>query len=95
MDTKEIMLKLKRIKPQLYSEFGVKSICLFGSFADGTYTDASDIDLLVEFEHPVGWQFFKLENYLEKTFNRKIDLVTANAIKEHIKPYILNNIKYI
>jgi predicted nucleotidyltransferase len=66
---------------------------LFGSFADNTQTDESDIDFLVELEKPIGWKFFSLELYLEKIFNRKMDLV--KALKEQIKDKILNNVKYV
>jgi len=95
MDTNDVINKLQQIKPQLQQEYSVKTVGLFGSFADGTFTDTSDVDILVEFEHPVGWHFFKLEKYLEKTFHRKIDLVTANALKEQFKPLILSSIQYI
>ena len=95
MDTNEVINKLQQIKPELKREYAVKTVGLFGSFVDGTFTDTSDVDILVEFEHPVGWHFFKLEKYLEKTFHRKIDLVTVNALKDSFKPLILNQIKYI
>ena len=95
MDKNEIVVKLQQIKQDLQQEYAVKNIALFGSYAENTHTDNSDVDILVEFERPIGWQFFKLEKYLEKTFNRKIDLVTTNALKEQIKPYILSQIQYI
>jgi predicted nucleotidyltransferase len=79
----------------LQQEYAVKTLGLFGSFADNTYTDSSDIDIMVEFERPVGWRFFTLEKYLEKAFNRKIDLVTAGALKEQMKPFILSQVQYI
>jgi len=68
---------------------------LFGSFSDETNSEESDIDLLVELEKPIGWKFFSLELYLEKIFNRKIDLVTKNALKEQIRESILNKINYV
>jgi predicted nucleotidyltransferase len=95
MDTNEVIDKLQQIKPYLQQEYAVKTLGLFGSFADNTYTDSSDIDIMVEFERPIGWQFFTLEKYLENIFNRKIDLVTANALKEQMKPFILSQIQYI
>jgi uncharacterized protein len=91
----EILLKLKELKPTLHKDFAVKEIGLFGSFSDETNSDESDIDLLVELEKPIGWKFFSLELYLEKIFNRKIDLVTKNALKEQIKERILSNINYV
>ncbi len=91
----EIISKLKDLKPELYKDYSVKEIGLFGSFSDGSYTKESDIDLLVVLEKPIGWKFFSLEIYLEKVFNRKIDLVTKNALKEQIKSSILQQVYYI
>lgn len=91
----DLILKLKELKPLLYKDYSVKEIGLFGSFSDETFTEESDIDLLVEFERPIGWKFFSLEIYLEKIFNRKIDLVTKNALKDQIKENILKQVNYV
>jgi predicted nucleotidyltransferase len=91
----DILNKLNELKPVLYREYSVKQIGLFGSSSDDSYSEESDIDLLVEFERPIGWKYFSLEIYLENIFGRKIDLVTKNALKEQIKDRILNQVKYI
>jgi uncharacterized protein len=91
----DILNKLSDLMPVLYRDYSVKQIGLFGSFSDDSYTDDSDIDLLVEFERPIGWKYFSLEIYLENIFGRKIDLVTKNALKEQIKDRILNQVKYV
>jgi predicted nucleotidyltransferase len=49
---------------------------------------------LVELDKPIGWKYFTLEMYLEKTFGRKVDLVTKNALKEQLKEGILNQVNY-
>jgi predicted nucleotidyltransferase len=90
-----ILDKLNELKPLLQKEYSVKNIGLFGSFSDNSFSEESDIDLLVEFEKPIGWKFFTLEIYLEKTFGHKIDLVTKNALKDQIKEKILRQVKYI
>jgi predicted nucleotidyltransferase len=90
-----ILEKLRELKPVLKKEYLVTEIGLFGSFSDNTYSENSDIDNLVEFERPIGWKFFTLEIFLEKTFGRKIDLVTKNALKEQIKDQILKQVKFI
>ena len=95
MDKSEIISKLQLVKPYLQQEYAVKSMGLFGSFANDTYSDSSDVDIMVEFEHPIGWQFFKLEKYLETMLQRKIDLVSREALREHIKPLVLSKILYI
>jgi len=91
----DILDKLKDLKPILYKNFSVKEIGLFGSFSDESYTESSDIDILVELEKPIGWRFFSLEIYLESILGRKIDLVTKNALKEQIKDSILKQIQYV
>jgi uncharacterized protein len=91
----DILSKLNDLKPILYNEYSVKKIGLFGSFSDNSYSEDSDIDLLVEFEKPIGWRYFSLEIYLESIFGRKIDLVTKNALKEQIKDRILDQVKYV
>jgi predicted nucleotidyltransferase len=91
----DIVSKLRELKPDLKKKYLVKEIGLFGSFADNTNTENSDIDLLIEFEKPIGWKYFSLEIYLEQLFDRKIDLVTRGALKEQIKESILNHVHII
>ena len=91
----DIVEKLVELKPYLQKEFSVKQIGIFGSYSNNTFTENSDIDLLVELEKPIGWKFLTLEIYLENIFNRKIDLVTKNALKEQIRDSILRQVEYI
>lgn len=96
MLTKEYILsKLAELKPALYKDYAVKEIGLFGSFSDESFSEDSDIDLLVEFEKPIGWKYFSLEIYLESIFGRKIDLVTRNALKRQNRVRILKQVTYI
>ena len=91
----EILTRLKDLKPALERDYSVKEIGLFGSFSDDSFSDDSDIDILVEFERPIGWRFFSLELYLEDLFGRKVDLITKNALKHQIKNRILNQVNYV
>lgn len=83
------------MKPILHKDFSVNKIGLFGSYSDNSFTEESDIDILVELEKPIGWKFFSLELYLEQIFNKKIDLVTQNALKEQIKENILEQVNFV
>ena len=56
-------------------------IGLFGSFAKGEQTDDSDIDILIEFEKPIGLKFVELTEYLEKVLGRQVDVLTPAGIK--------------
>lgn len=95
INREEILLKLIELKPVLYNEYSVKRIGIFGSFSDNSFSDHSDIDILVELEKPIGWKFFSLEIFLEKVFGRKIDLVTHNALKSQLKENILKQVQYV
>ena len=91
----EILEKLKELKPFLTNEFSVKEIGLFGSYSTDEQNEESDIDILVEFDKPIGWKFFSLEKYLEDIFNRKVDLVTKKALKKQLKDRILNQTLFL
>ena len=91
----DIESKLQQLKPLLADRFHVSKIGYFGSYAAGKQTGRSDLDLLVEFSQPIGWEFFTLEKFLEKEFGLSIDLVTKEALKERIKRPILDQVKYI
>ena len=96
MLTKEhILSKLAELKPTLCKDYAVKEIGLFGSFSDGSFSEDSDIDLLVVFEKPIGWKYFSLEIYLENIFGRKIDLVTKNALRKQFRSRILKQVNYV
>lgn len=94
LDKNEILEKLRELKPILSEEYAVKEIGIFGSFANNEASDESDIDVLVELQRPIGWNFFTLQIYLEGIFGRKVDLVTKNALKEQIKDRILSQVNY-
>ncbi len=72
---------LRREIPYLKENYGVKKIALFGSIAKNRHTKASDIDMVVEFEKPIGLRFMDLAEYLEKKMGRKTDILTADGIK--------------
>lgn len=91
----DIETKLHELKPILADKFNVSRIGYFGSYATGDQTEKSDLDLLVEFSKPIGWEFFTLEKFLEKELGLNVDLVTKAALKERIKVPILNQVKYI
>jgi uncharacterized protein len=81
--------------PQLREEYTVKEIGLFGSYARGVATKKSDVDLLVEFDRPVGWEFLTLKIFLEDKLGVEVDLVTRNALKETLRESILEDLQLV
>ncbi|MEN4007420.1 MAG: nucleotidyltransferase family protein [Methanobacteriaceae archaeon] len=78
----EIKNILREQKNGLKERYGVKEIGIFGSFARGEQKKISDVDILVEFERPIGLKFFELADYIEEILGIKIDLLTPNALKQ-------------
>lgn len=78
--------------PYLASEFGVRRLGLFGSFAKGEPGESSDIDLIVEFDRPIGLRFVELVEYLETLLGRKVDVLTPTGIRGIRRPNIANSI---
>jgi DNA polymerase-3 subunit delta len=63
IDIKDI---LKRNKLRLTEKYGLSLIAIFGSYGRGQQTEKSDIDILVDFNGPIGIEFIDLANELEK-----------------------------
>lgn len=72
---------LRKESPYFASKYGVRRIGLFGSYAKGIEKEDSDIDVLVEFERPIGLKFIELAEYLEKILGKKTDVLTPDGIK--------------
>ena len=84
---------LKQKNAELTNQFGVKSLLLFGSVARNEATATSDVDLLVEFNRPVGYfGLFALQDYLEKLLGCSVDLGTPNSLKPYIRERIMGEL---
>lgn len=90
-----IVEKLRTVKPLLTKQFHVSEIGYFGSYAKGNATEESDLDILVEFSEPVGWDFFRVQDILEEALSIKIDLVTKRALRPQWREKVLQQLKYV
>jgi predicted nucleotidyltransferase len=91
----EIENKLRELKPILYNKYFVDKIGYFGSYSRNEQNEDSDIDILVSFKKPLGWEFFDLQELLENELKLKVDLVSEKALKKQLKPIILKSVKYV
>ncbi len=89
MNRDEILHLLRQKQAELHERFGVKSLLLFGSVARDEATAVSDVDLLVEFDRPVGYfGLFALHDHLEELLGCPVDLGTPDSLKPYIKERI-------
>lgn len=92
---KQIEKIIERKRTFLEEKFNLKEIGIFGSYARGDETEYSDLDILVNFSKPIGWEFIDLKDFLEEILGSKVDLVTTNALKSQLRDRILKEVVYI
>ena len=93
---KEIKRVLKENLELIGKRYKVKTLGVFGSYVRGEETKKSDVDILVEFNGPVGFfKFIELEEYLSGIIGRKVDLVSKKALKPRIGRRILDEAVFL
>ena len=86
---KEIKEILERNRKKLEKEYNIKSIKIFGSYAEGKQKEKSDVDLIVDFKKtPTFIELIKIEEEISKLLDTKVDLLTEEGISPYIKPFI-------
>jgi predicted nucleotidyltransferase len=79
---------------KLFKNNKVKSAYAFGSVVSDKFNEESDIDLLINFEDNVaelerGEIYWSLYDTLKNVFNREVDLLIENSLKN---PYLIEDI---
>jgi len=68
---------------------------VFGSFALGEQTPTSDVDLLVEVDHPAGFRFIEAARFAEEVLGRKVDFVRPQGLSERFIGRVLKEVVYV
>ncbi|HLI20912.1 MAG TPA: nucleotidyltransferase family protein [Stellaceae bacterium] len=90
-DLGQIIDDLKRMKPDLYRRYPIRSLGVFGSYVRGDQTEASDLDVLVDIGAGLGLMgLADLRRDLSDGLGVKVDLVTKDALKPEIGSRILS-----
>ncbi len=95
MSIEEIKNILSKQKLILQNKYKVSTIAIFGSFSRGEQNINSDIDIMVDFDEPVGIEFIDLADTLENILHAKVDLVSKNAIKPKLMKTIEKDLIYV
>ncbi len=83
--------KIALMKTYFEKQPAIQRVHLFGSFARGEATRASDIDLLVLLNHdfmPLGIEYFQMCYDLEFLLKRKVDFVSESALSQYVRPHV-------
>lgn len=92
---RDIELTLGKHKQHLFSEYPIKSLAIFGSYARREQKEESDLDLLVEFNDKIGLRFVDLAEELEQLIGFKVDLVSRKGIKDKYYQKIQSDLTYV
>ncbi len=90
MEQKEIINKLKNIKTEFKEIYSIRKLGIFGSFAKGSYSDSSDIDIVVELEDPTMFNLIGIKQEIEERLNKKVDIV---RLRERMNQYLKQRIE--
>ncbi|WP_342764387.1 nucleotidyltransferase family protein [Thermococcus sp. M36] len=81
----EIKIILREHMDELRARYGVRSIEVFGSYARGEQREDSDLDLLVEFEEPVGLLTISmLQVYLSDLLGIEVDVIPKDSLRREL-----------
>jgi uncharacterized protein len=91
-----ILATLRAALPGLRQRWPIHALGVFGSTARDDARPDSDVDILVEFERPVGLSaFLSLEDRLQAIAGRKIDLVSRPALKRHMSRNVMRDLIWL
>jgi len=86
MQTERIVALLRDHKKDIYTDFKVKEIGVFGSVARHEQTETSDIDFLVDFANDASlFDLVRLGSYLEEMFQRPVDIVPRESLRPELR----------
>lgn len=80
-----VLALLRAHLPELQA-MGVRSLALFGSVARDEAKADSDVDLLAEFDPPLGFdRYMDAKFRLEALLGRPVDLITPSGLKPELR----------
>jgi len=86
---REIIEKLRKLKPVLKEKFGIEEIGVFGSVARGEDTEKSDIDIVIlKAKEKDYFKRIYAKYFLEENLNKKVDLGYYDSIRKIIRKHI-------
>ena len=83
-ETSEYVRILREHLQELERDYGVTTLALFGSYIRGEHRAGSDLDVLVDFNRPIGmFGFIDLNNRLSELVGTSVDLITVRSASSH------------
>lgn len=90
MNRDDIIVFLRRYKEKNQDKYGIINIGVFGSASRRAMTEQSDIDIVVELEHPDMFNLIGIKQDLEEELHRSIDII---RYREKMNAYLKRKIE--
>jgi len=71
----------------LQRKYHISELCIVGSYARGEQTETSDIDIMVDFSEPIGWEVEDLRDALEAILGLEVDLILKGGVIQRKRLY--------
>jgi uncharacterized protein len=92
----EILDQLREMMAELSIQYHVRTIGIFGSYSKERQTQESDLDLVVEFDQPIGMlAFVHLKDRIADRLGIRVDLVTPDGLHPLIRDRVLHEVVYV
>ena len=92
-DVDEIKRALRAMLPELRARWPVSYLGVFGSWVRREQRDGSDLDLLVDFDGPIGFELVAFKDELERRLDLPVDLVMRGSLRRRIGRQILDEVQ--
>jgi predicted nucleotidyltransferase len=81
---------LKDCRSELTTHYKVRELGLFGSFARNDQSNASDVDVLVDFTSDASFfDLVRLALYLEEKLERHVDVIPLDSLRAEIRDTVM------
>jgi uncharacterized protein len=92
---RQILDNLRDHRTSLSERYGIRTIAVFGSYVRQEQTPESDVDVIVEFDRPLGLAFVDLADELEGILGTRVDLVSRGAMNQKVYESISPDLQYV
>lgn len=92
---RQILDNLRDHRTSLSERYGIRTIAVFGSYVRQEQTPESDVDVIVEFDRPLGLAFVDLADELEGILGTRVDLVSRGAMNQKVYESISPDLRYV
>ena len=90
MELQSCIKTIKENSSKIVNDFGIRSLCIFGSVSRNEQTEKSDLDVCVETQSPNPFLLASLKDYLESIFQCPVDVIRMH---KNMNPWLKSRIE--